>query len=253
MTKRLLILFLLSLSLSVTAEEAQRVTPKSRYRQALKAYRAAIDSMRAKESERANEVEAFLSRYEARVFHRHLSVRTKTYEKATRILELEGAPLRLWNSLKDAHGFIGGKEISFKMGETTAVLPFRIFQKKPYMKQYDWALSFGPEDIFSYDGEDYILVRFAYIDNLEGHPATTEERALFRIVKKELREVVPLHNFLPTEKPRLEKGRLILEGRDGLSYQVKFVIDLNDLTICRALSIVSNDFNLEYGDIVPMK
>lgn len=228
-------------------------SPKARYREAVKDYREAVDSCRAESQERAKEVEDFLSRNESRVFHRHFSVRTAIYEKATKILKLEGTNLRIWNSVKNAHGFIAGKEVSFKMGETTATLPFHVFQKKPYIKAYDWALSFGPEDVFTYDGYDFILVRFAYIENLEGHPATTEERALFRIEKRELMEYIPLHNFIPTEKAKLEKGVLTLEGRDGLSYKVKYAIDLSDITLLKDESLVSNDFNLEYGSLVPMK
>lgn len=228
-------------------------SPKAQYREALKNYREAVDICRAESPERAKEVEDFLSRHEGRVFHRHFSVRTMTYEKATRILKLVGPSLRLWNSVKNAHGFIGGKEVSFKMGETTATLPFHIFQKKPYIKEYDWALSFGPEDVFTYDGYDFILIRFAYIENLEGRPATTEERALFRVEKNELMEFIPLHNFLPTETPKLEKGLLTLEGRNGLSFKVKYVIDLSDVTLLRDESLVSNDFNLEYGGFVPIK
>lgn len=228
-------------------------SPKMRYREVVKDYREAVDNCRVQSLERAKEVEDFLARHEGRVFHRHFSVRTAIYEKATKILKLEGPSLRIWNSLKNAHGFIAGKEVSFKMGETTATLPFHVFQKKPYIKAYDWALSFGPEDVFTYDGYDFILVRFAYIENLEGHPATTEERALFRVEKNELMEFIPLHNFLPIETPRLEKGRLILEGRDGLSYKVKYVIDLSDITILKDESLVSHDFNLEYGGFVPMK
>lgn len=228
-------------------------SPKVRYREALKDYREAVDACRAVSPERAKEVEGFLARHEGRVFHRHFSVRSAIYEKAARILNLDGPSLRLWNSVKNAHGFIAGKEVSFKMGETTAILPFHIFQKKPYIKAYDWALSFGPEDVFTYDGYDFILVRFAYIENLEGRPATTEERALFRVEKNELMEFIPLHNFLPTEAPKLEKGHLILEGRDGLSYMVKYVIDLSDITLLKDESLVSNDFNLEYGGFVPMK
>lgn len=228
-------------------------TPKARYREALRDYREAVDSCRQVSPERAKEAESFLSRYESRAFHRHLSVRTKIYEKATKILKLEGPSLRLWNSVKNAHGFIAGKEISFKMGETTATLPFHVFQKKPYIKAYDWALSFDPDDVFTYDGLDFILVRFAYIENLEGHPATTEERALFRVDGKELIEVIPLHNFILSEKPKLEKGLLTLEGRDGLSYKVKYVIDLSDIAIVREQSLVSSDFNIEYGTLVPMK
>lgn len=228
-------------------------TPKARYREAMKDYRETVDAVRVQSQERAKEVEAFLSCHEDRVFHRHLSVRTATYEKATNILKLEGPALRLWNSVKNAHGVIAGKEVSFKMGETTATLPFHVFQKKPYIKAYDWALSFGPEDVFTYDECDFILVRFAYIENLEGHPATTEERALFRVEKKELVEVIPLHNFLPIEQPTLEKGRLTLEGRDGLSYKVKYVIDLADFAVVRDLSLVSSDFNIEYAGFVRMK
>ncbi len=228
-------------------------SPKVRYREAMKDYREAVDACRALSQERAKEVEDFLSRHESRVFHRHFSVRTAIYEKAAKILKLEGPSLRLWNSVKNAHGFIGGTEVSFKMGETTATLPFHIFQKKPYMKAYDWALSFGPDDVFTYDGYDFILVRFAYVENLEGRPATTEERALFRIEKRELMEFIPLHNFIPSEEAKVEKGRLILEGRDGLSYKVKYVIDLSDVTILKDESLVSNDFNLEYGGFVPMK
>lgn len=228
-------------------------SPKMRYREAMKDYREAIDACRVQSQERAKEVEDFLSRQEGRVFHRHLSVRTKTYEKATKILKLEGPTLRLWNTVKNAHGFIAGKEVSFKMGEATATLPFHVFQKKPYIKAYDWALSFGPEDVFTYDDADFVLVRFAYIENLEGRPATTEERALFRVEKKELVEVIPLHNFIPTVPPKLEKGRLELEGRDGLSYKLKYVIDLSDMRIVREASLVSNDFNLEYASFVPMK
>lgn len=253
MISRFVALAFIFLASTIFAADNARSTPKSRYREALRNYRQAIDARRNDSPERAKEIENFLARYEARAFHRHLSVRTKIYEKATQILKLEGSALRLWNSVKDARGYIGGKEIAFKTGETTATLPFHIFQKKPYMKAYDWALSFGPEDVFTYDDEDYILVRFAYIENLEGHPATTEERALFHIVKKELKEILPLHNFILEGKPQFEKGKLVLEGRDGLSYKVKYVVDLYDFTICREESLVSNDFRLEYGDIVPMK
>lgn len=184
----------------------------------------------------------------------NMKVRISAYDKAIKILLLDENGLKRWLSVESLEGNLAGRNIHFEGGEARITLPFRIFQRRPYIKEYEWVAMFSPDDVFTVGAADYVIVRFAYEDNLEGMPATTEERAILKIEKGKIVGVVPLHNLLKgATPPVIVKNTMTIEGVDGLSRKVKYVINLSSMRMKRNDSVVSPDFMLEYADVVPME
>lgn len=178
----------------------------------------------------------------------NLLVRIAEYDKAIRILLASDIETGRWRQLENCRGKLGGYQLEFEGGNANAVMPYRLFQSRPFIDSYEWIASFGPKEVFTFDGEDYVIVRFAYEDNLEGYPATTEERVLMKVRKGEIVDFLPLHNFLPAKRPpKHVEGKLVLEGTDGLSRPLKFTIDLENMKFIRSECKLTLDFVRDYG------
>lgn len=176
----------------------------------------------------------------------HLLNKADFYERVIKLLLLDSEGLARWMRIEGAQGTIAGVPIAFTNGDARVVLPWRVFEQKPFRDDAAYAPYVEPDHVVTLKGKDYAVVRFPGEDNLEGCPTTTEEAMLFEIVDGKIARVVGLHNFLMDDlRADAGAGLLHLKGEDGYGKSVSLVIDVNSMKIVRARSILSAYFEQE--------
>lgn len=169
-----------------------------------------------------------------------------------RALLLERKKMAVWERIENATGLVGGKQVVFCYGDAHIVLPWRLFDPTPSSEQYEWWVFMEPCSVFSFKGRDYVIVRFAYEKGIAGCPTTTEERVLLEIDNGRISRYVGLHNTNEYESPKLDdrQATVTIEGRDGYNGEIRFVIDLKDMKIMSADSVLAFGFAQDKYDVV---
>jgi len=165
------------------------------------------------------------------------------YDRAIRQLMLKTDAAKRWARISSATWRTNGTTVSFTNGVACVVRPFRIFKANPFGDERVWGLYYCPDEILSWNGKDYAVVRVHPEGSFGGYSMSTDERVLFEFDHSIVSRVIGLHNFMYVETELDAKsGRLILLGKDGHFHPVRFVIDLKTMKILKEGSKLSSGY-----------
>lgn len=172
------------------------------------------------------------------------------YDMALRRLLMSQVEAERWRRIENLTWEFSGKKIVFSSGIANVKVQCNLFEEPISSWDYyqRWMALIDEEFVFSLNGFDYAIVRFADEEIREGIPTVTKELALVEINDGKVSRCIGLHFISDFEMVLLgDRNQVVIRAADG---EVKFVIDLHKMKIIRQLSLLPSFFDIDgYGEI----
>jgi hypothetical protein len=194
-------------------------------------------------------IEHLRAEYNKEIFHGsdgpylHASELMVFYEKSICRLLMSDEELDRWNRIRNMTWNLHGKTASFRDGNTSVKLPFRIFEPNPFNENLTWFAFIDENSLLSANGSDYALVWLAGDGNFSSCPTSTEEVVLVEIRDGKVSRHIGLHNILNPDISFSGDGNMLLVTAESGYYEdVRYTIDLRSMKIVRAQSSFPSGF-----------